>query len=288
MVRWRYVTPGYFAAMGIPIRRGRGFGATDRAQGALSIVLSESLARRLFPGQEAIGRHVLRDPGSDWFTVIGIAGDVKNQGLMAEAAPEYYVVRKAAPDVTFANQEPPAGWRAAAVVMRTPLPPAEAAAGLRRILSEMDPALPVETETMNQRLGELKERPRFQAALLAAFAALGLILAATGVFGVLACVVAHRQREFGIRLALGAPAGRVAAAILVRSARWTVAGILLGACLAAAAGRMMQSLLHGVDAMDGATLLLSTVILSSVALAASVGPAFRAARMDPSRTLREE
>src|SRR5258708_5237227 len=169
MVDWRYVTPAYFSTLGIPIVRGRGFTAADRDPALYGVVLSEALAKRLFPDDEALGKHIRRGLEGPWATVIGIARDVKNDGLAKQSAPEYYELRKTVADRTFQNQEPPMGWRSAYVLVRTPIPPAIAAANLRAVLGSLDPTMPVETQTMAGRLGEVPGRPRFNALVIAVF-----------------------------------------------------------------------------------------------------------------------
>jgi putative ABC transport system permease protein len=288
MVTWRYVTPGYFRALGIPLRRGRGFGDEDRGKAVNSVVVSETLARQLFPGEEAIGRHILRDPQAGWFTVIGVAADARNMGLEKAAAAEYYLVRKPVPDATFAQGEPPTGWREASVVARTVVDPRLAAAAIRDAVAGLDPALPVEVESMRQRVDRITERPRFYATLLGVFAGAGALLAAIGLFGVLSFLVAQRRREIGVRVALGATPGEIARLTLGFAARWTGLGIAAGGIGALMVARWLQSLLFGVEAGDVRAIGAAAVMLGAVALVAAAGPARRAARLDPMESLREE
>jgi hypothetical protein len=177
MVAWRYVTPGYFGALEIPLERGRGFTAEDRGAGTHAVVVSRTLARQLFGAEDPVGKHILGDGPDGWYTVAGVAADVHNSGLATAPAAEYYLVRKPFPDTTFANAEPPTGWRAASVVLRTAIDPRFAAAGVRDAIARLDPQLPVEMETMRQRLDQLTGQPRFYATLLAVFAAAGALLA---------------------------------------------------------------------------------------------------------------
>jgi predicted permease len=289
MVSWRYVTPGYFRALGIPLRRGRGFGDEDRGVAVNSVVVSETLARQLFPGEEAVGRRILRDPqGGGWFTVIGVAADARNMGLEKAAAAEYYLVRKPMADATFAQAEPPTGWREASVVARTAVDPRLAAAAIRDAIAALDPALPVEVESMRQRVDRITERPRFYATLLGVFAGAGALLAAIGLFGVLSFLVAQRRREIGVRVALGATPGEIARLTLGFAARWTGLGIAAGGVGALMVARWLQSLLFGVEAGDVRAIGAAAVMLGVVALVAAAGPARRAARLDPMESLREE
>ncbi|MDE3166658.1 MAG: ABC transporter permease, partial [Acidobacteriota bacterium] len=288
MVAWRYVTPEYFRALGIPLERGRGFSEEDRGAGSHSVIVSRTLARQLFDSADAVGRHILGDGPDGWYTVIGVAADVRNNGLETAPAAEYYLVRKGFPDNTFANAEPPTGWRAASVAVRTAIDPRFAAAAVRDAIAGLDPQLPVEMETMEQRLDQITGRPRFYAALLGVFAAAGAMLAAIGLFGVLSFLAAQRRREIGVRVALGATPGRIARHMLGFAARWTGAGLLAGIAGSIAAARWLRSMLFGVAPGDVRALAAATVLLAVVALVAAAVPSRRAARVDPIESLREE
>jgi len=288
MVAWRFVTPGYFRTLGIPIRRGRGFTEDDRVAGAASIVLNETLARQLFGNGNPIDRHILRDGNGPWFTVVGVSADARNAGLDRSAAAEYYLVRKPVIDAVFPPGEPPTGWRGANVAVRTAMDPQLTAAAIRSTLVEMDSALPVELATMQDRLDQITEQPRFYAWLLATFAGAGAVLAAIGLFGVLSFLVAQRRREIGVRMALGATQAEIARLTLGFAARWTGLGIAAGAAGSIAVGRWLRSMLFGVDPGDTRALAAAVAMLAVVALIAAAGPAQRAARLDLVESLREE
>src|SRR5262249_35035034 len=160
--------------------------------GVHSVVVSQALARQLFGGADPLGKRIRCGWRDEWYQVIGVAADARNVGFDRAAEPEYYLVRKAVPDDIFANAEPPLGWRAGSVAARTAIDPRFLAASLRGAIAELDPTLPVEVETMHQRLDTLTEQPRFYATLLAVFAAAGATLAAIGLFGVLSFLVAQR------------------------------------------------------------------------------------------------
>jgi len=289
MVGWRYVTPGYFATLGIPIVRGRPFTEQDRDPSAFAAILSESLARRMFPHEDPIGKRILQGPHGEWTTVIGVARDVTNLGATRESWPEYYIVRKHSADFNFANQEPgSSAWRSAIVLARTAVDPRLAASSIRAILGSLDPALPVEMETMRQRLEEIDQRPRFYAVLLAVFAAMGVLIAAVGLFGVMSFLVAQRAREIGVRMALGATPARILRMTLAWAARWTLAGVVIGAGGSLAAARLLRSLLFQVGPGDPAAVFAAIAVLGAVALLAAAAPARRASRLDPIETLRQE
>ena len=288
MVAWRYVTPEYFDVFRIPIVRGRRFTEQDRDSSTFTVILSESLARRMFPHEDAIGKRILKGPQGQWATVIGIARDVTNLGAKRESWPEFYIPRKHAVDFNFQNQEPPTGWRSAVVVARTAVDPNIAASSLRAVLSSMEPSLPVEMETMRQRVRQIDQRPRFYATLLAVFAGMGVLIASVGLFGVMSFLVAQRTREIGVRMALGATPAGIVRMTLASAGRWTAAGVTLGAGASFVAARVLSSLLFQVEPGDPAAAAAAVAILCLVALAATAGPARRAARLDPNRTLRQE
>ncbi len=287
MVAWRYVTPAYFAALGIPILRGRPFREEDRRPPAYAVILSETLARRLFPFEDPVGKHILKTIRGQWFTVVGIAGDVKNAGPARAAEPEYYVVRKHAPDETFESQAQGDGWRSATAVIRSPMNPRAMAVWMRAEFAAMDATLPVEMETMRQRVSALAERPRFNAMLLTLFAAMGMLLAAIGLYGVLAFLVTLRIPEIGVRMALGATPANITRLLLGQAAVWTLAGAALGLTGSLFATRLLRSLLFEVPERDPWTLIATPLLLLVVALIAAWIPSRRAARVDPMQALRQ-
>ena len=288
MAGWRYITPGYFAAMGIPIVRGRAFTEQERDSTDLPMIVSRDLARRLFADSDALGRHVLQTTDGAWHTVVGVAGDVLNNGLDHQPGPEFYLLRKHIPDATYNNEAPGTGWRAATVIVRSPLETQAIAKMIRAAVSELDPAVPVSVETLEERAGTLTVAPRFDALLLGGFAGVGLLLAAIGIYGVIAFLVSQRTREIGVRMALGASPTAVTRMFLRHAAGWTMAGILAGLAGSVVAARLLAGMLFQVDAHDPWGLAAGSITLFAVALAAAWLPARRAARIDPIRTLRDE
>jgi len=284
MVAWRAVTPGYFAALGVPILRGRGFREEDRDPQQNAVILSDSLARRMFPGQDPLGRQILgRDVelgrSAPWLTVIGVAGNVKNGALTDPDDPEYYVVRKHAAERF---------GRTATAILSGPVDSAVLARWVRAEVAALDPTLPVNIETLAQRAGKLAQRPRFNAWLLGLFAAMGLLLSAIGLYGVVSFVVAQRTPEIGVRMALGATPGAVVRLVLGHAARWTFAGAALGLVGSLFAARLLAAMLFHVSARDPWILAVAVAALSATALLAAWVPSRRAARIDPIQALRQE
>jgi len=287
MVGWRYITPGYFAAMGIPMVRGRAFTEEDRNAKEMPIILSRELAHRLFPNGDALGQHML-STGGIWHNVVGIAGDVINNGLDRRPEPEYYELRKHFADATYNNRAPAGGWRGATVIVRSPLSTQTMAKTLRSVIGDLDPTVPVTVQTLEERAGNLTVTPRFDALLLGGFAGSGLLLAAIGIYGVMAFLVGQRTREVGVRMALGATPTAVTRMFLRHAAGWTLAGIVAGLAGSLAVTRLLASMLFDVSAHDPWSLAAAPAVLLAIALAAAWLPARRAALIDPVRALREE
>jgi predicted lysophospholipase L1 biosynthesis ABC-type transport system permease subunit len=220
--------------------------------------------------------------------VVGVVADARNAGAEKKSGPEYYFVRKPIADLTWANQEPPLGWRGGVAVVRTAVDPKLAAASLRSLFGSLDPTLPVEISTMRERVDQTTGRPRFQAALLAAFAAIGVLLAAIGLSGVMSFLVAQRRREIGVRMALGATPGSIVKLTVAFAVRSTVAGLALGGLGAVAVSRWLRAQLFQVAPDDPRALMGAAIVLVLVALIAAAGPARKAARVDPMTTLRTE
>jgi putative ABC transport system permease protein len=218
MVAFRYVTPGYFRALGIRIIAGRGFDEADRSSGRDRLILSETLARRMFGKTNPIRQQIALNEMA-WSPVIGVAADVKNSGLTATAEPEYYRV------CSWNSQQL---GHAAVAIFRTPLPMESLAPSIRREIAAVDPSLPVNIESMHRRIGQLSERPRFVTVLIGLFAACGLLLAAIGLYGVMSFLVGQRTREIGVRIAVGATGRDIILLIMKFAARWTVLGAVLG------------------------------------------------------------
>ncbi|MGB9464902.1 MAG: FtsX-like permease family protein, partial [Candidatus Acidiferrum sp.] len=279
MVGWRSVSPGYFSALGVPIVRGRAFSAADTAPNVNPVVLSETLAMRLFPGEDALGKSLRMRQEGPWRQVVGIASDVRNNGLAEPSDPEYYVPWKVDSEGYF---------RVAHVTLRTPMNPETVAKWLRQETASLDPSVPVTMETMNQRVGELSERPRFNAVLLTIFAGIGVMLAAIGIYGVVSFLVAQRTQEIGVRMALGASPQTILKMVMANVARWTIGGALLGLLGSWYAVKLLQSLLFQVSVRDPWPVGAALSLLLVAAFVAAWIPARRAMRVDPIEALRYE
>jgi putative ABC transport system permease protein len=289
VVRDRWVSPEYFRALDIPIVRGEGFRDEDLGSSDHFVVLSQQLAELLFPGEDPIGKRLNFDhvsfPDAPWYTVAGVAANVKNGGLTGEEGPEFYRLRRS-------REEDWAGrgvWgQTAVIVVRSSLPPAETSRWIRSQVAALDPTLPVDIATLRERVSKLADQPRFQTTLVGFFAAIGLVLAVIGLYGVIAFLVAQRTQEIGVRMALGAERGDILRLVMGKSLRLVVCGVVVGLVAALAVSRVLASLLFGVGARDPVTFGLVTLLLIVVALLAALIPARAASRVDPIVALRCE
>jgi ABC-type lipoprotein release transport system permease subunit len=233
----------------------------------------------MFPGDEAIGKQIKPGRVGPWLTIIGVADNVKNSGLAGKSDPEYYVVCK------HSGQNV---GRGATVIIRSPGDPRLLARALRQEVAALDATLPVSIQTMDQQIGNLAERPRFNASLLALFAAMGLLLAAIGLYGVISFLVARRTAEIGVRMALGATPGAIERLVLRDALRYTASGVLLGLVGSLLATRWLGALLFRVSPRDPWMLGGAVLLLANIALGAAWIPSHRAARVDPAAALRQE
>ncbi|HKT58621.1 MAG TPA: ABC transporter permease [Gemmatimonadales bacterium] len=286
---FRLVTPGYLTAMGLRLRAGRALTAQDRAGTPRVMLINETLARRAWPGEDPIGKRVACcEPGPDgnpnWKTVVGVIADVHARGLGREAPPEFYLPMA---------QAPKAAWRwidrTMTLAVRMPGDPMTAAPAMRDAVWRVDRSLPVyNIATMGDRRSASLASSRFSTLLLTAFGGIALVLAAIGVYGVISYGVTQRAQEIGIRVALGAGRARVLRLVVGHAALLTGIGLVLGLTGAMLLARLMGGLLFRVSPTDPPTLGAGVLVLSGVALVAALLPAERAARLDPSVTLRAE
>lgn len=269
---WRSVTPGFFRAMGIPLLRGRLFAEADRAEAPAVIVISQTMANRLWPGENPIGRRILWGGGSDGLplTVVGVAGDIRDMDI--DEAPQSVIF--------LPHQQIP--WSQMTLVIKTAGDVAGLAAAIRREIRALDGNLPIpEIHPLRQNLSSAVAAPRFRMFLFGLFAAAALALAVTGVYGVMTFAVAQRTREIGVRLALGARPWNVVGLVLRRGLVLTLLGVVLGWAGAFALTRFLASLLYGTTPTDALTFASVALLLAGVATAAGFFPARRAAEIDP-------
>jgi predicted permease len=273
---FRYVTPGYFQAMGIPIRRGRAFSERDAAQAPKTVLVNEAFAKQYFPNEDPIGRE-LTGRG----TIVGVAGDVHQSSLDRGVLPEiYYPVAQNFAQIRSLGSS---------MVVSSHLPPESLAGAIRQAIREVSPnQATFRVATMDRVVEESLSSQKLYLWLLGVFAAVGTLLAAAGIYGVIAYLVTQRSREFGIRMALGADSGRVIRLVMSRGGALVALGLAIGSGGALALTRFLTSVLYGVSATDPGTFGAMAVLLAAVALGACLVPARRAARVDPAVALRSE
>ncbi|HKG12067.1 MAG TPA: ABC transporter permease, partial [Pyrinomonadaceae bacterium] len=275
----RVADSDYFTTMNIPLLRGRNFTDFENAEARHVVVVSDSFARKYFPGQDPIGRRVsitmFEAPNPT--EIVGVVGDVRSDSLTKEAEPTAYF------------PHPELAYPFMTLAVRTAGDPAEMAPAVRREISSIDPDQPVsDVRTMNQVMAETVGRARFSTLLFGLFAGLATLLAAVGIFGVMNYSVTLRTREIGLRMALGAQPARVLVLVLRQGLVLTLVGIGIGLLGALALTRVMSSLLFGVNATDPLTFAAIVPLIAVVSLVACYIPARRATRIDPLVALRYE
>jgi len=275
------VSPDYFRVLGIRLRSGRLIEPRDVEGSQPVAVINDELARRFFPGEDPIGKRITfgnpDDTASIWWTVVGVVGTVAQKGLTAEPYSQIYRPMAQRPA------------RSVFVSIRTAGDPLSVARAARQALKSVDPDLPLnDLRTMEQRIAANIAQPRVSVALLGIFAAVALVLAAIGIYGVVSYTVAQRTREIGIRMALGAKPADVLRIVIRQGMTPVAAGVALGVVGAFAATRAMATLLYGVSATDPMTFVVVAVFLGAVALVATYLPARRAMGVPPTEALRYE
>jgi putative ABC transport system permease protein len=293
---YQNVMADYFETMGIPIVQGRSFQPADAASSGMVAVVNETLADTFWKGQNPIGKR-LRPccfPGAagasddvPWFTVIGVAKDVKQGGVDQKAGTEFYqMIEQRAVSTPPQFRNAPATMN---VVLRTTLPLAALSQSIERVVREIDRTVPiVRLREMESVFAESIERPRLLAQMVGAFAGLALLLAAIGTYGVLSYMVTARRREIGIRLALGADRVRVQMHVMKQGLLLTGVGLAVGLAGALGLNRLIRSLLFGVQPTDAPTLAAVAATMALVAATACWLPAWHASRLDPNVVLRDE
>ncbi len=277
---YRVASAGYFEAMDIPLVRGRNFSESDRAGAPMVMLINESMARKFWPDGDVLGARVqtggMDRYGAEWTTVIGIVGDVRHSGLATETQPEYYVHYLQRPDRS----------QFATIVLEGSIAATSLVQPVDAAIRSFDPDVPAEFTSMAVRRSSSVADRRFIMMVLALFAALALILAAVGIYGVVSYSVAQRTRETGIRIALGADPTSVLWMTLRRALTVVFIGIAVGALGAVGLTRLLRNLLYEVSPTDPTTLIGVVLILTAVAALASYAPARRGTRVDPLITMR--
>jgi predicted permease len=270
----RKVTPDYFPSLNIPIVRGRGFTEEDTYSAQGVVIISRLLAARIFPREDPIGRRV----GGQ--TVVGVAEDVRNGGLVEPDVPEIYFLR--------GNADGDWDGRKPVMVISSVLSPKAVAPWVRSQIARIDSTVPVKMETLDQTVSTLTDRPRFETALLGFFAFCGLLMAVIGLYGVISFLATRRTQEIGVRMALGATRMNILRLIVAEGVRLIAVGGVLGIGAALAIAQLLKSLLFNVGPRDPFTYVAVALLLSLVALAATLLPARAAMKVDPVVVLRYE
>jgi predicted permease len=280
LVTWRWVTPEYFHTLDIPVLKGPGFTDEELSSPGSFIVLSQSLASRLFPGQDPLGQRLqLHGGGPDdpLCTVVGVAADVRNSGLTGEDEPEYYRLRR----------NTPTDWDGrATVIIKTSLPPDVMQKWIRSQVAVIDLTEPVDIETLSAKVSRLADQPRFEFVLVGFFALTGLVLAVVGLYGVISFLVIQRTQEIGVRMALGADRPAILRLVLGRGLRLITLGSTLGVLAALFASRILASILFSIGPHDPVAFAIVTLLLLFVAILATLIPARAATKISPIVALR--
>jgi putative ABC transport system permease protein len=286
---FRMSTPDYLRTMHIPLTRGRAFTDADRAGQPKVMIVSETLAQRAWPNQDPLGKRLAccesaaDGKSPDWKTVVGVAADTRDRAVALDPVPEFYVPLAQAPRYAF-------DWldRTMFLVVRTSQDPTTLAAPMRQAIARVDPSLPLfDIKTIDQRVSSSVATARFNTGLLSTLGIVGLLLAAIGIYGVIAYFVSQRTQEIGVRLALGASPRDVISLVVRQALRPVTAGVIIGVLLALMATRTLAAQLFGVAPRDPVTLVGVTVVLIASAVAACIVPARRASRVDPTRALNQ-
>ncbi|NNL30983.1 MAG: FtsX-like permease family protein, partial [Gemmatimonadetes bacterium] len=281
-----HISGDYFATLGIPILEGRTFGSEDREDGPLVVIVSESMARRYWPGESVIGRRMGYEMAEDsvpWMTVVGLVPDPVTGSLDREPYPHVYVPHAQGGISTYFL---PSTMQ---IALRTTVEPESVVPSVRSRIADFDADLPLyAVSTMTDVMAASYAGPRVTTNLLGAFGVIALVLAAVGIYGVISYSVAGRTREIGVRVALGAERREITRLILGEGIRPVAVGVAVGLALAWFATRLVEAMLYQVEPTDPATFVTVPLLLMAVGFAASLLPARRATRIAPTEALREE
>jgi putative ABC transport system permease protein len=282
---WQVVTPGYFEAIGTPLREGRTFTDADTATSLPVIIVNETMAEKYWTGTSAVGRRMAMGGNGVWLTVVGVVADVHHRGLDMLPRPEMY---RAHTQFRYGGSDAPAvstmSW-----VVRTSGDPLAATSYARAAIHAVDPSLGIsDVTTMDQVLADSTSDRRLNMLLFALLGSLALALATVGVYGVVAYSVSQRTHEIGVRVAIGASPADVVRMVLREGGRLAIIGVAIGSAMAFAGARLIRGLLFDVSPTDPLTFAGVGIGLLAVALVASYIPARRATRVDPMIALRGE
>jgi putative ABC transport system permease protein len=270
---YREVSPDYFRVLETPLLHGRFFTADDSATAPLVIIVNQAFARKFWPNESAVGRRItFGNPRKDpkWVTIVGVVGDIRHLALDADAKPEMYVPWA---------QDP---YSTAILAVRTAQDSRSVTSAIRHEIQAIDPAQPIANiRTLEQVTADSIAPRRLSVVLLGVFAAIAVLLASVGIYGVMSFLVVQRTHEIGVRMALGAQRRDVLKLVIGRALRLVLIGSGIGLLLALVSTRTLAALLYRVSAFDTPTFALVTFVLAFVALAASYVPALRATRADP-------
>jgi putative ABC transport system permease protein len=274
---YRVVTPGYFKAIGMSLRHGRGFTDGDNEQAARVVIINETFARRFYSNQEAIGQRIILKGANRPMEIVGVAGDIKDQHLDNIPFPALYVpYAQEIRDVM-------------SIAMRTVGEPTALTAAVRNEVMKLDPMLPVANlKTMERMIHEMTSRKRIMTTMMGVFAVIALLLAGVGLYAVMAYAVSQRTHEIGLRMALGARSSDIIQLVIGQGLKLTISGLGLGMAGAFALTRVVAPLLYGVNATDPLTITIISLSLGGVALLACWIPARRAGKVDPMIAIRCE
>jgi putative ABC transport system permease protein len=273
------VSPDYFATLGVPLRRGRLISPTDDAKAPRVALVNDEMARFAFAGADPVGHRITFNPSDSagWMTIVGVVGNVAQEGVTAKPYQQIYLPIEQAPT------------RSVYVTLRTDRDPMSLAASARAAVRDVDRDLVVNAvQPLEARVAQSIARPRLSVWLLTGFSALALVLAAIGIYGVMAYTVAQRTREIGVRMALGADPRNVKRLIVRQGMQPALLGVGVGLVAAIAASRLIASLLYGVSAVDPVTFVLVPLFLVGIALLATYVPARRATHVPPTVALQSE
>jgi putative ABC transport system permease protein len=270
----RSITPDYFQVLRIPLLRGRFFTDSDNIDSPPVVIINEAMAKKWFPGSDPIGKRITfsdpRKPDVEWVTIVGVVGTIRHRGLETEGKPEYYLSHAQRSN------------RAMVLTVRSEQDPRSLTSAIRAEIRKMDPDLPAaNVRTLEQVAADSIAPRRLSVALIGVFAALAVILAAVGIYGVMSFLVVQRTHEIGVRMALGAQRGDVLRLVVGHALQLVGIGTVIGLVLALLSTRTLSALLYNVGAFDVGTFAFVTITLAAVALLASYFPAVRATRADP-------